>query len=200
MKPVLIVYATREGHTRKVADHVAAALRARDREVDVLAAAAPPPDLNLARYPCVVLAASLHMGKYEREMIAFAKRHHGELDRVPTAFLSVSLAEATVEDGTRPETARSEAGNALKATVDRFLEQTEIHPRWIVPVAGALPYSAYGWVTRLVMRHISKMEGGPTDTSRDYEMTDWISLDKFVDGLVESLEQAAEGALREPNA
>lgn len=188
MKQVLIVYATREGHTRKVAEHVAAAMRAPDREVDVLDAAGAPPDLDVARYELVVLAASLHMGKYEREMIAFAKRHHGELERVPTAFLSVSLAEATVEDETRPPIARAEAAKAIKATIDRFLDETEFRPRWIVPVAGALPYSAYGWVTRLVMRHISKMEGGPTDTSCDYEMTHWSSLDKFVDSLVQSLD------------
>ena len=52
----------------------------------------------------------------------------------------------------------------------------------------------------MVMRHISKREGGPTDTSRDYEMTDWVSLDRFVDGLVEGLAQAAEGTSRQPNA
>ncbi len=200
MKRTLVVYATREGHTRKVADHVAATMRARNHGVDVIDAAAPPPDLDLARYQLVVLAASIHMGKYEREMIAFAKGHHGELERVPTAFLSVSLAEATVEDETRPQTARTEARKAIKTMIDGFLGQTELRPKWIVPVAGALPYSAYGWVTRLVMRHISKMEGGPTDTSRDYEMTDWVSLDKFVDALVQSLAPAAEGTLREPNA
>ena len=197
MKRALIVYATREGHTRKVADHVAATMRARGVEVDVIDAAAPPPDLDLARHQLVVLAASLHMGQYEREMIAFAKGHHGELDRLPTAFLSVSLTEATVQDETRPQAARTEAGKALKATIDRFLHQAELQPRSIVPVAGALPYSAYGWVTRLVMRHISKVEGGPIDTSRDYEMTDWVSLDKFVDGLVQSLTPEAEVTLRE---
>ena len=111
-------------------------MRARDCEVDVIDAAAARPYLDLARYQCVVLAASLHMGKYEREMVAFAKGHCGELDRLPTAFLSVSLAEATVRDETRPQTERTEAGNALKATIDRFLDQAEIHPRWIVPVAG----------------------------------------------------------------
>jgi menaquinone-dependent protoporphyrinogen oxidase len=185
MKRALIVYATREGHTRKIADHVAATMRARGREVDVIDAAAPPPDLDLARYQLVILATSLHMGKHEREMIAFAKDHHGELEPIPTALLSVSLAEATVEDRTRPQTARTEAEKAIKATIDRFLAETELHPTWIMPVAGALPYSAYGWVTRLVMRHISKMEGGPTDTSHDYEMTDWVSLDAFVEELIQ---------------
>jgi menaquinone-dependent protoporphyrinogen oxidase len=200
MKRALVVYATREGHTRKIADHVAVTMRARGREVDVIDAAAPPPALSLARYRLVVLAASLHMGKHEREMIAFARSHHGDLARVPTALLSVSLSEATVEDPTRPQTARAEAAKAIKSTIDRFLGETELHPTWIVPIAGALPYSAYGWVTRLVMRHISKMEGGPTDTSRDYEMTDWVSLDKFVDGMLESLAQAPEGTLRRPDA
>jgi menaquinone-dependent protoporphyrinogen oxidase len=199
MKRALIVYATREGHTRKIADHVAATMRARGREVDVIDAARTPPDLDFARYGLVVLAASLHMGKHERELIAFAKGHHCDLERVPTALLSVSLSEATVEDPTRPLTTRAEAAKAIKATIDRFLGETELRPAWVMPVAGALPYSAYGWVTRLVMRHISKMEGGPTDTSRDYEMTDWVSLEKFVEELAQTLAPAADGTVHAPD-
>ena len=48
------------------------------------------------------------------------------------------------------------------------------------------------------MRHISKVAGGPTDTSRDFEMTNWGSLDRFVDELVESLDEEAEGTLQDP--
>jgi menaquinone-dependent protoporphyrinogen IX oxidase len=30
------------------------------------------------------------------------------------------------------------------------------------------------------MKTISRRAGGPTDTSRDYEFTDWVALDQFV--------------------
>ena len=187
MKRALIVYATREGQTRKIADHIAATMRDRGREVDVIDAGAPPADLDVARFHLVVLAASVHQGKHEREMVAFVKDRLGALERIPTAFVSVSLSEATVEDATRPVSTRLEATRDTKGMIERFLEETGLRPAWIMPVAGALPYSAYGWLTRLVMRQIAKKAGGPTDTSHDYEMTDWMSLDRFTDELVRSL-------------
>jgi hypothetical protein len=30
------------------------------------------------------------------------------------------------------------------------------------------------------MKEIARRAGGPTDTSRDYEFTDWAALDRFV--------------------
>jgi menaquinone-dependent protoporphyrinogen oxidase len=46
------------------------------------------------------------------------------------------------------------------------------HPAKVHPVAGALLYRQYGFLTRFVLRMISKQKGGDTDTSRDYEYTD----------------------------
>ena len=43
-------------------------------------------------------------------------------------------------------------------------------------VAGALPYTRYGWIKRMMMRRIVAKAGGDTDTSRDYEYTDWNDL------------------------
>jgi menaquinone-dependent protoporphyrinogen oxidase len=47
-------------------------------------------------------------------------------------------------------------------------------------VAGALAYSKYNFFIKLVMKAIARKAGGPTDTSRDYEFTDWPALDRFV--------------------
>ena len=37
------------------------------------------------------------------------------------------------------------------------------------------------------MRLIAKREGAATDTSRDYEYTDWAALDRFVNELVDTI-------------
>jgi menaquinone-dependent protoporphyrinogen oxidase len=50
----------------------------------------------------------------------------------------------------------------------------------VLPVAGALAYSKYSFFVKLVMKTIAWKAGGPTDTSRDYEFTDWATLDRFV--------------------
>ncbi len=41
------------------------------------------------------------------------------------------------------------------------------------------------------MKRISKAEGGPTDTSHDYEMTDWVKLDRFADEIAATLREGA---------
>ncbi len=44
---------------------------------------------------------------------------------------------------------------------------------------------------RLVMRLISGMAGGDTDTSRDYEYTDWQAVERFAGRIASSLEVEA---------
>ena len=190
MKPVLVLYATREGHTRKIADHVAATILGRGDEVDVVDVVHPPAAFDLTRYAGAVLAASLHMGRHEREMVAFVRAHRAELERMPTAFLSVSLAEAGVEDATAPFDKRAKAAEDVKRTVDLFCAQTGFHPMRVWPVAGALRYTQYGVILKMVMRMIARRAGENTDTSRDHEYTDWKGLDRFVTTMAAEIEQA----------
>jgi menaquinone-dependent protoporphyrinogen oxidase len=55
------------------------------------------------------------------------------------------------------------------------------HPTLIKVVAGALPYTKYSFFTRWIMKRIVSEAGGDTDTSRDYEYTDWKDLRDFTD-------------------
>lgn len=194
MKPLLVVYATREGHTRRIAEHVAATIRARGEEVDVVDAANLPPGLDVSRYRGVVLAASLHIGKHEREMVDFVKANRAALERIQSAFLSVSLTEAGVEDRTAPFELRAKAAEDVKRVVDAFLHETGLHPSRVWPVAGALMYREYGVIKRFVMKLIAKRTGGDTDTSRDHDLTDWEALDGFVAAMAREMEAGASGA------
>jgi menaquinone-dependent protoporphyrinogen oxidase len=45
--------------------------------------------------------------------------------------------------------------------------------------AGKLAYTQYGVLTRWLMRRIAAREGGPTDTSRDHDLTDWVAVRDF---------------------
>ena len=56
-------------------------------------------------------------------------------------------------------------------------------------VAGALLYTRYNFLVRFVMRQITKAEGGDTDTSRDYEYTDWDAVDRFAEAFARQLRQ-----------
>jgi menaquinone-dependent protoporphyrinogen oxidase len=191
MKPVLVVYATRHGYTRKLAEHVAAVISGRGDRVDLFDAACLPGDFDPGRYAGALLAASLHLGRHEHEMAAFARRYRGDLERMPTAFLSVSLSEAGVEDQAAPFDRRARSAQDVKRTLDAFCEQTQFHPSRTWPVAGALLYTRYGAITKLVMRFIASRGGGDTDTTHDHEYTDWKALDRFVTMMAAEIEQAA---------
>jgi len=184
VKSVAILYATREGQTRRIAEHVGATLRTRGFTVDVLDVGRNvSADFDLTRYAAAIVAASVHIGKHEREMVEFVKSHRAALERVPSAFLSVSLSEAGAEDASATAERRERAAASVKTVVDGFLRQTGWSPTHVHPVAGALLYRQYGTIVRLVMRFIAKQAGATTDTSRDHEYTDWEALDRFADEL-----------------
>lgn len=183
MKPVLVLYATREGQTRRIAEHLAATIRARDGAADVVNAADLPQDFSLPRYGAAILAASVHLGKHESEMRSFVKQHLSELERIPAAFLSVSLSEAGAEDQSATPERREQSAADVRKMIDSFLAETGWHPKNIRACAGALMYTKYNFLVRFAMRRIARVAGASTDTSRDQEFTDWEALDRLVDDL-----------------
>jgi menaquinone-dependent protoporphyrinogen oxidase len=187
MKPFLVLYATRDGHTKRIAEHVANALRARGFSTDLVDAARLRSELPLRNYCGAVLAASVHRHKHEPEMTRFVRRHVNELERIPSGFLSVSLSEAGAEDPEAPAERRAQSAKDAQGMVDAFLVDTGWHPCRTQAVAGAPVYSKYNFVVRYMMRRIARQAGGNTDTSKDYVYTGWKRLDEFVDELTSSV-------------
>src|SRR5512141_1085198 len=97
MKTIGVLFATREGHTRRIAEHVAADLRVRGLHPEVENLRERAAAINLRDYSGVILAASVHAGEHEAEMVKFVKAHRGALEAIPAAFLSVTLSEAGAE-------------------------------------------------------------------------------------------------------
>lgn len=48
-------------------------------------------------------------------------------------------------------------------------------------------YLKYNFAVRFVMKRIAREVGEPTDTSRNYEFTDWAGLDQAVNELAQSI-------------
>ena len=182
-----VFFATREGHTQRISERIAADLRTLGFDVDLLAVRHPLP-FSLSNYSAAVLAASVHAGSHEKEMVQFVKDHRSELERITTAFLSVTLSEAGAErrDATPIEHAQFVVD--VDRMLGKFFKETQWHPTLAKPVAGALLYTHYNFLVRLIMRRIAKKAGGATDTSREYVYTDWVGLDKFVDDLAEEIQ------------
>lgn len=183
-KPVLVLYATREGQTRRIAEHIVAAFRAHGLPADACDVGDLPPRYALGAASAVIVAASVHLGRHEREMIAFVKHHRAELEASHAAFLSVSMSEAVVEDAAALAQKRAEASEQVQKHIADFFTETGWLPERVKAVAGALLYRRYGVLVRFVMRQIAAKTGADTDTSRDHEYTDWGALDQFVDEMV----------------
>ena len=197
MRRVAVLYATREGQTRRIAQHVATALRTHGCVVDVIEVNRESPvDFDLTRYAGAVVAASIHIGRHEPELVKYVKRNRATLARLPTLFLSVSLSEAGAEDEHRTPRRRESAAANVDKMIGRFVRQTGWSPTLTHPVAGALLYRQYGTVVRAMMRFIATLVGASTDTSRDHEYTDWQALESFVGEFATLMEKGhpdAEG-------
>src|SRR5581483_1971811 len=183
-KDLLIVYATREGHTHRIAEHLAATARARGRDADVIDAAHVPETLSIDSYAAAIVTGSVHRGKHEKELAAFVRDHKDALERMPAVFLSVSLSEAGVEDAHKTPAQREKAAEDVQRMIRDFLHATGWRPSKVRAAAGALTYSKYNFLVRFVMKQIARSQGAGTDTSRDYEYTDWEALDRLVDEVI----------------
>ena len=170
MSRVSILYGTTDGQTRKIAEAIAATLREEHCVVDVVDAAAVSPDHTPRGYDGVIVAASVHAGGYQKTVMRWVRAHAAALNRTPSAFVSVCL--AVLEQ-------RPEAHRELAAIVERFFHRSGWRPTVTKLVAGALPYTRYGWLKKWVMKRIVAKAGGDTDTTRDYEYTDWTDLSAF---------------------
>jgi menaquinone-dependent protoporphyrinogen oxidase len=169
MAEFLVVYASTHGHTARIAGRIAETLRAEDLEVDLRDARAgetPGP----AGRDGVVVAASVHGGRHQREIVDWVAANRAELAERPSAFVSVSLTAA--ED-------TEEARTATRRCIDELLGETGWTPSRTWAVAGALQYREYDVFTRVLIRLMMRRGGHPTDTSHDYDYTDWDAVGRF---------------------
>jgi menaquinone-dependent protoporphyrinogen oxidase len=178
----VVFYATREGQTKKIAERIAADLRTRGALVDVFDVRECG-DPDWSRYSAACLAASVHIGHHEKEMVAFATKYRAVLSKLDAAFVSVTLSEAGAEDPRRSEKDRRQGAEDAQRMIDVFVRETGWQPEHALSVAGALAYSKYNFLVRFLIKRIARKAGAPTDTSRDYEFTDWAALDRFVEDL-----------------
>ena len=167
MARVLIVYSSYDGQTeriaRRMAEHVgksgqAAVVRPIDKAPE-----------TLDECDAVIVGGAIRYGHHSRELERWVTRHRESLAARPNAFFSVCMSAGG--PGARPDTARG--------YLDQFRKRTGWEPRSIASFAGACYYTRYNPFIRLMMRMIMGMAGGETDTSRDYEYTDWPEVERF---------------------
>ncbi|MBF9030600.1 protoporphyrinogen oxidase [Rhodobacterales bacterium HKCCE3408] len=168
---LLIVYATTEGQTRKIARHLADRACDGGHSVELLPLS-DAGDIDLDRFSQVLVAASVHIGHYQRALIDWLETRGADLKGRTTMFVSVSLAAAGHE---------SDDWRGLEQIAEDFVAATGWTPEKILQVAGAYTPSRYDMFRRFAMRRILAAKDPEADPDADKEYTDWDALDAAFD-------------------
>lgn len=170
---ILIAYGTTEGQTATIAGRIAERLREAGNTVRLADLEGEQPEPG--DFDRVVVGASVHLGKYQAEVARWVARHVAVLNAMPAWFYGVSLSEAggLTADGHA----------AAQGVIDEFLKTSGWQPSGSTSLAGALKYREYNWLKRRMLKMIVGKAGGDTDTSRNYEYTDWYAVDRFADEI-----------------
>lgn len=177
MSTFLVAYGTSEGQTEKIAERIGDRLieRGHGARVRNVAESDPVP----GDYDAVLIGSSIHVGSHQKSVEQFVAGHRETLAVQPTGFFQVSLSAGSDDPDRRAEAA---------GYVEAFEDATDFHPDRVGQFGGALRYSKYGFLKRLLMKRIAGKTSGDTDTTRDYEYTDWHEVEAFTDDFAAFVE------------
>ncbi|KAE9531037.1 menaquinone-dependent protoporphyrinogen IX dehydrogenase [Testudinibacter aquarius] len=166
----LIIYASVDGQTQKIAQAIATEIQNQDQSAVVnLAALAAAEQQDLAQYDQIIIGASIRYGHFNKTLEPYIARYAELLNRKKTAFYSVNLTARKADKNT-PET---------NAYTRKLLQRIDWQPTQSAVFAGALRYPQYRFFDRFMIRLIMKITGGETDTSKEVEYTDWEKVAEF---------------------
>jgi menaquinone-dependent protoporphyrinogen oxidase len=180
MSRILLIFASKQGQTAKIAHRISETLNKEGHSVDLIDGKNLPEKIHIENYSAVVVGGSVHMGGYSRQLKTWVKLHSHELNSIPSAFFSVCLGVLQNEPKVDSE---------LERIFENFLKSSEWQPKTKAVFAGGLAYSKYNAFLKWWMKRISKKLGGDTDTSHDYEYTDWNAVIRFANEFSNNLSQ-----------
>ncbi len=122
------------------------------------------------------IGVPVYAGKFSKSLIRWIHKNKKLLSKKQLVYFTVSLNRADQ----RPQ-ARIEDDRLLR----EFVDACGLVPTHVASFAGALKYTQYGFLKKIVMRRISQAAAGPTDTLKDYEFTDWEQVKSFVKSALE---------------
>jgi menaquinone-dependent protoporphyrinogen oxidase len=164
---ILLLYSSVYGQTLKISEFIQAEARAHGDEIVVRPLAQGAPDAG--DFDALVVGSSIRHGKHHAEVMDFVRAQRELLDRMPSAFFSVSLIARKPTKQT-PET---------NQYVREFVAKSPWKPRLIGIFGGVLDYQRYRVFDRYAIRFIMTLTKGPTDLHTNVEFTDWDKVREF---------------------
>ena len=163
----LILFVSNDGHTKKIASYISDNLKGEKCDVVNFRCSKT---IDWEKYDSVILGASVRYGNFDTHFKKFVKDNLFKLNRVSSAFFSVSL-------NARKKNRKTIMTNSY---VRKFLLETRWNPCHCAIFAGALKYPMYGYFDRLIIWCIMAMSGEKTNLSAEVvEYTDWEEVAHF---------------------
>lgn len=174
---VLILYLSRDGQTKKIAEFMKNQLISGQNSVKVCLASlkekANYTQQELAAFDVIMIGASIRYGHFDPILEQFVQQHAAILNQKLTAFFSVNLTARKADKNT-PET---------NPYTRKFLAKIAWKPTIAKVFAGALLYPRYRFFDRIMIQFIMRITGGETDIRKEVEYTNWQDVMKFVQEL-----------------
>lgn len=170
---ILIVYASIEGHTRKVADHLAQKLGDAGNEVATFNAMDRTAEVSVQPFDKILLAASVHERRHPKPFEIFVSGKAEALAKKPTLLISVSMSAAFPEG----------AEEAMEY-VEEMQMRTGFTPTETLCVAGAIKLAKYDYYALQVLRHVVLRNREFDPSQNEHEFTDWNELERRVEAFL----------------
>jgi menaquinone-dependent protoporphyrinogen oxidase len=168
MAKILILYASTDGHTRKIGKRLQQVIEQQGHQVTLVSVNDEIQD-DLQTFDKIVIGASIRYGKHSTKIIDFIKHNKLLLDSKPNAFFSVNIVAR------KPEKNQPDTNPYMR----KFLKQIAWRPKQLAVFAGKLEYPKYSFFDRLMIRLIMLISKGPTDPKAVIEFTDWQQVESF---------------------
>ena len=166
-----IVYATVDGHTKKISTEIKAILDEKFGTVPMYTI--EEFDKPVEEFDLLIIGSSIRYGVHNEDIIKFLNTNESELDKIKTAFFSVNLVARKPEKNTAE----------TNPYVVKFFKKITWRPTTTGVFAGMLDYQKYTYFDRMMIRLIMWMTKGPTDPKAKVEYTDWNKVKTFAESL-----------------
>ncbi|MRI34715.1 menaquinone-dependent protoporphyrinogen IX dehydrogenase [Endozoicomonas sp. OPT23] len=171
MSRIAMLFASREGQTRKIIEKIQPLLTKAGHQVDLIQIKPEPREINLKQYDAFFLGCSIRYGKHHRWFCDFVEANADILNKRLCFFFSVNM---TARKPNRCEP-------YMNPYLVKYLENSCLTPDKVAVFGGALKYSQYNFLETQLIRMIMKLNKGPTSTESDIEFTDWVKVINFAE-------------------
>jgi len=179
MTAILIAFASREGQTRRICQHIAQRIEAQGNEAHLVDLTAGAPEPPIPEHSGVIIAGSVHRGRVDQALSSYLMRNAPALGQLPSAFLSVSLSAASVNRDARA---------AIDEITQQVLYEVGWHPDETRHLAGAVDPAALNLLERCAVHAVTHHHGIDMERDGRTELTDWTVVDGFVSDFLKRVD------------